>query len=396
MVVGLLASISAYGNGWGSGLNFVPVTAETVATDKDGNEITLVPGTPIFVDPSAVTLVTSVETIATDEHGHDITLMPGTLVLVDPSSDVQITSARFKERPFVRRVYMDRTALPIQLAGFRAYQRGDFSRSTMLLESEAAGEPEPLVKSWKYILAGHSFLLIDMVNSQKAIALYRLAAQDSSSLFQAHAQYFIFRAQLNRKEFEEARASLDVYRSIRSNGTAAGSLLFGTYPQNSPLTAWGHGSLAEDDGPAGTFDTFIDAKRAFDARADVEAEAERAEICYAFAMATEALWLAFPEEFFDNSSSPDTPALLKLTFDEYPATEGAAKAYYHWLGYQQYWDFDGEPDKWQRQQKELMDRFLSKYPDSSLAPEARERLSNATKAIVDNDGVSGEEETATD
>lgn len=93
----------------------------------------------------------------------------------------------------------------------------------------------------------------------------------------------------------------------------------------------------------------------------------------------------FPTSFFDRHDSPEVPRLLRLTFETYPDTEAAAKAYYHWLNYQAYWDFDGDRIEWEQQQKEFMKDFLARYPDSPLADDARERLRQAQEYIASHE-----------
>lgn len=347
----ILTSISAYGNGWAFGQNFVPVVEETIATDENGNRLTLAPGTPVY-------------------------LMPG-----DGNLEAWLL---WDERPWERRIEIARDALPERLDAFRAYQRDEFQRSAELFEAEAKTETDPTVRSWKTILAGHSHLLVDMANTDKAIALYRLAAQDATSIFQVNAQYFVFRVILSQKKYAEARAEFAVLRGLPKNGAIAGNLLFVTYPQYTPLTAWSLRDNTDKPEAKTAFDDFIDAKNAFDTREALNTDARRAEVCYRLAMAMEKQWRIFPEQVFDRTDHPDVPAMLELTFETYPATDAAAKAYYEYLYYQQYWDFDGERVEWEQQQKELMERFLAKYPDASPAPQAQKRLEHAVKYIEEH------------
>lgn len=346
LFLGLASTTAA--NGWGSGLNFVPVIEETLATDETGNQMTLNSGTPVYLKPT---------------------------------DGVLDTWIRWEERPSERRVQIPRTALPQRLEGFRAYQRREFRRSTLLLESEAAAETHPLVRSWKYILAGHSHLLADSADYAGAIRLYRLVAQNPSNAFRADAQHLVVRALLNQKQYEEAREALVTLSRLLKDAPFHGGVLFSTYPLHSPVTAWVMGRRGGVEESLEALDAFMDAKKAFASRDDAREDSEDAEICYQLALATEGLWRVFPERFFDNTRAWHVPPLLELTFKDYPATEAAAKAYYHWLYYQQPWDFDGEQIEWERQQKELMERFLARYPDSSPAPRAQERLDAANNYI---------------
>jgi len=295
----LLASVPAFANGWAAGQNFVPVVRDTTVSDEAGNRLALRRGMPVHVK----------------FNGDEIE-----------------TSVRWDERPFERRISMDMSALPAELEGFMWYQRDDFNRCHRLLTREAAEETDPLVKTWKLILAGHSG-----VPSNVALDHYRHALRTPRNPFQLHARYFVFRALRSQGDYAEARKALIALGRELEHSEFEYSVLFSTYPRHSVTTAWSEQAHGLQDIPAAieALDDLTDAKAVFEARHELHTEEARAEAVYALAVASERLWNLFPDKFFDSPHSLEVIRLLELTFEGHPETEAAAKALEH---YQRYLD----------------------------------------------------------
>lgn len=349
--VGVLVCMECGANGWASGQNFVPVVRESVARDGDGHALTLAPGAPVYVQ------------------------------FTDAGIE---TWARWDQRPFERQVTLPEDALPYELAGFRKYHAGEFAAAAEALAGEAADESQPLVAAWKWVLAGHSNGLKAAADCAAARAQYRRAAELSSP-FQLDAQYCVVRSLLLADRHEEALTELRNLEALAPHAKVPFSTLFHTYPEHSPLTAWMHG-LADVHKARDALEAYITAKKTYDTRSTLPTDEAKAGAMYRFAMAEETLWKHFPERFFDNSSPPAVPMLLTNTFEAYPHTEGAARAYYHHLNYRQYWDFHGEQIEWERQQAELLEDYLAAYPNGPDAPEVRERLEDAKAYIAQHGG----------
>lgn len=255
----------ALANGWASGQCFVPVVREATVFDTAGNQMTLSPGAPVYVKKT---------------------------------EDALDTRVRWTERPWERRIEIDRGALPEVLEGFFAYQRADFYESAKRFEQEAARETDGLVRGWKLILAGHANLLANPDNYDAAMRFYRRAIEASGNPFAKHARYFLMRALLTTGKHAEARRELETLRRESANGALESTVLFSAYPNYSVLTAWGMRGIEDIPKAAGILDDFIAAKADFDMREKRASEEERAEASHAFAMATELLWSVFPDQFF--------------------------------------------------------------------------------------------------
>jgi len=344
--VGLTLCIAPDGvaNGWASGQNFVPAVQEAVAFDDAGGTLTVERGTPIYIHPNHAELETWL---------------------------------RWNERPSERRVQLDRAALPATLEGFRAYQRGDFEDSADLLESEARTESDAMVQTWKFILAGHSTLLADPSAGDKAVKRYRAATDVQDNPFHAHAHYFVFRALLHAEHLREAREALVALQEAIGGDGFEWIVLYSTYPQQSPLTAW-RPSTQDIAVGINVLDRFIEARDRYRATDQSASQELQAKHTYDFAVATEALWQMYPDWFFDMPRPREAIRLLEETFERYPNTEAAARAFYRHMNYRRV--HDGSDAERNEELIQLMREFLERFPDATLAPEARERLNAAERA----------------
>jgi hypothetical protein len=301
---------------------------------------------------------------AVDSAGNSLALEQGTPVYVSFGEDGMETSVRWKTRPFERRVTLQREALPAELSGFRLYHEGEFDRAMKVLASEAEGSADPLVRNWKWILAGHAQLLAEPGAYDAAVALYDRAAEPAGEEFAEYAAYFAARATLASGDFAAALARLERLRDA-TGGALDSNVLFSTYPQpNDQMAGWSV-HLPNLDKAIPALKGLI---KAMDARAGLPedaGDAAMAEAMYVEAKAREDVFEALPEGFYDWPRPDDAVALLMETVEQFPETDAAERAYRDYVfTYQRTVDdADGDPEE---ERARLRQMFLEKFPASDL------------------------------
>lgn len=324
----------ALGNGWASGLNHVPLVEAATAVDSAGNQLDLDRGSPVYV------------TLTDDEIE---------------------TSVRWPTRPFERAVKLPRSALPEKLQAYRSYRDEDFGLASRLFQSEAETSLDPLVRNWKWILAGHAKLLFDPDAYEDAVALYDRAAHQPHQTFSEYGAYFAFRAMLASGEYSEALSRLRRLTSVIGNDLED-NVLFSTYPlSNDRLAGWSV-NLPKLDNATVALSVFIDVVNAREQLPDDAGSAALAAAMYAEAEAREELYAALPEGFYDYPHSKEAVDLLQRIVNRYPHTRAAELAYrdylftYERLGCEPGGDHSKVADT-------LRTKFLEKFPESDLLDE---------------------------
>ena len=347
LLAALFMASEAKANGFAMGHRHVPIVVDVDVTLHTGETVRLRGGQPIYLDDQFRTY--------------------------------------YRERP----VEIPSRALPATLDGYRLYRKKILKRSASLLSLEALEEANPIARTWLYLLAGHSFVIVGGSTDKRANEAYQRASEPPLNLYSPYGLFFNAKLLAGKRDYRGAkRVLLKIMEkfgedAIDAVGSTKSVMLFTTYTHGSAITEGYFRGFRGLSWSIQVLDRLIEAQQKFQ-RADQRVEAEETpQVYFDYATAVEDLWKYFPPKASLGVPKPDEAReVLRRIVTEYPASEVAPMAYFRLLTYYEApYEFNGDDIARYRFELRQMTKFLSKYPDRKPSDDARKRLARAEKFL---------------
>lgn len=350
MLAVLFMASDAVANGFAMGHRHVPIVVDVDATLYTGETVRLRAGQPIYLNDRFRTY--------------------------------------YREIP----VEIPSGALPALLEGYRLYRLRILKRSAALLSLEASEEENPIARTWLYLLAGHSYVIVGGSTDTRANEAYQRASEPPLNVYSPYGLFFNAKLLAVNGDYRGAKRVLQ--RILEKFGEGAIDavkstkpvILFTTYTHGSAITEGYFSGFRGLNWSIQVLDRLLDAQQKYQTvNQGIEAE-DRPQVCFDYATAVEDLWKYFPPKEFFGFKKPDEPEeVLRRIVTEYPASDVAPLAYFRLLTYYEApYEFNGDDIARYRFEFRQMTKFLSKYPDSKLSDEARQRLDRAEMFLKDS------------
>ena len=350
MLAVLFMASDAKANGFAMGHRHVPIVVDVDATLYTGETVRLRAGQPIYLDDRSRTY--------------------------------------YREIP----VEIPSGALPASLDGYRLYRQRFLKRSAALLSSEASEEANPIARTWLYLLAGHSYVIAGGSTDKRANEAYQTASEPPLNVYSPYGLFFNAKLLAVNGDYRGAKRVLQrilvkfgegAIDAVRSTNRVK---LFTTYTHGSAITEGYFSGFRGLNWSIQVLDRLLEAQQKYQmADQGVEGE-DRRQVYFDYATAVEDLWKYFPpKESLGVPKPVEAEEVLRRIVKEYPASELASEAYFRLLTYYEApYEFNGNDIARYRFEFRQMTKFLSKYPDSKLSDEARQRLDWAEKFLKDS------------
>lgn len=349
----LFSSVQVEANGFAMGHRYVPAVQNTEGKLAGSSLVSIKAGEPIYLDDD------------------------------------------FKPYYHEKPIRLKEGALPDRLAGYRLYRDGKFTEAATKLWNEASDETNPISRSWLYILSGHSYLIAKSPLDPQVTEAYRRAYATPTNPFSPYGLYFISKLKVLQEDYEGALR--DVRKLVEEFGEGCIQprkvVLFTTYMHGPPGQSYGSPTIAgyftgyeSLEKSIKVLVNLIHTRQEYAVLVQEDGADKQARIALAYAKAVEELWAYFPPRFILGPSEPSMPVearhVLRRISAEWPNTEAGAEAYFKLLSeYELPYEFNGDKVARHRFWYRQMEKFLDRYPDSNLSPEAKKRLKDAEESL---------------